>query len=233
MSENYLVLAAAGLGLRLNEPVPKALVKVKNKPIFIRSLDVLLSSTKWSKIVIAVPKGWSKEFETSLEKFYSGIDASLVIGGETRQESVYRCLEFLEGEGVRANANVIIHDAARCLVSKETILSVLEKLKEVNAVTVVSKVVDTVVKINCGVVKEVVDREQLGNVQTPQAFKFGIILKAHKKARKEKVVFTDDATLVSWIGEDVYVVYGNRWNLKVTEKEDLRLLHTLLIANSD
>ena len=149
-----------------------------------------------------------------LEHIFKGENIKLIEGGKTRQESVFNALRAADNPDF-----VLIHDGARPLVEKEDIKKVIEKTIEKGAAILAVKTVDTVKKVDeDGEIVETIDRSNLYNVQTPQGFRYDLILEAHKKYEGEN--FTDDAGMVEKTGGAVFVVEGNYNNFKITTPED-------------
>lgn len=142
----------------------------------------------------------------------------VIVGGLARQESVYALLKSCSAD------TVLIHDAARPFLSKQLIRQCLEAVAGYQAVTVVKALADTLISKAKG---EVVDRSQLLAVQTPQAFKRELIVKAHEHALEQQFEATDDAALVRFLGHEVQVLEGNAWLNKITTAEDYTIAKVL------
>lgn len=163
------------------------------------------------------------------EKFYSAVAgefggrlAAAVLGGRTRQESVFRGLESLaDGNFDR----VLIHDAARPFVSREVIDGVLAGLEAHEGAVAAVPVADTLKKAGEGLrIAATVEREGLWRAQTPQGFHFAAILEAHRRAAdNQHMEFTDDAAIAEWAGLGVVLSAGANLNDKITTAEDLRM----------
>ena len=138
----------------------------------------------------------------------------IVLGGNTRQESVYKGLQFVDTEFV------IIHDGARPLIDNKTINSVMLEVERHNAVSVMTKTTDTIKEVDeTGKIIRTIDRSYLFNTQTPQAFRTAVIKEAHEKLKDKN--YTDDASLLEELGIPVYSVIGEYTNIKITTKSDL------------
>ncbi|MBQ6516062.1 2-C-methyl-D-erythritol 4-phosphate cytidylyltransferase [bacterium] len=145
----------------------------------------------------------------------------IIKGGETRQASVYNGLQECTGD------YVLIHDGARPLISKDVIKKTMEEVKNKNALTVAVKTVDTIKKADkTGKIISTIDRSDLYNIQTPQAFKTTLIKEAHEKLKGKS--FTDDAGMLEHLGFDVYVIEGEYKNIKLTTTYDLNYIKTFI-----
>jgi len=140
-------------------------------------------------------------------------------GGATRQASVHSGLEALAGE---APDIVLIHDAARPFVSQDVISRAIEAAKRTGAAIPVIAVADTIKLVDgAGNVEATPERARLRIAQTPQAFRFDVILDAHRRAAREgRSDFTDDAALAEWAGLTVATFEGDVANMKMTTPED-------------
>lgn len=144
-----------------------------------------------------------------------------VIGGVSRQGSVYNGLHALKAEAVDF---VLVHDGVRPFVSDETIDRVILGLKEHNAILPALAVVDTIKRVvpqngDYPIIKETVDRSVLWSAQTPQGFHYDDLLKAHNEVAAD--TFTDDCAVMESVGHDVRIVEGNGGNMKITTADDI------------
>ncbi len=190
----------------------KLLEVLANKPVIMHSIDLFSQMEEIEEIIIPASLGLIPILE-NMTKEYKNI--KIIQGGKNRQESVYNALSAIEECDF-----VLIHDAARPLIKKETILKTIEQVKEQKAVTVAVKTIDTikVVDEDLKIIKTL-KRDNLWNIQTPQAFEYKLILKAHEDLKGES--FTDDAGLIEFLGGSVFIVEGEYSNFKITTIEDL------------
>ncbi|MCS7069010.1 MAG: 2-C-methyl-D-erythritol 4-phosphate cytidylyltransferase [Meiothermus sp.] len=202
-----VLLPAAGSGERIGRG-PKAFLEVGGKTL----LDWALEGFAWAdERVVALPP------ERSLET--PGIKT--VLGGQTRQQSVFNLVQAATGE------IVLVHDVARPFVVRAAVERLLEAVRTSGAATLAVPVPDTLVQEASGEYGAVIPREHHRLVQTPQGFRRELLWKAHLKARAEGQEFTDDAQLVRWLGHPVALVEGDRRMFKITYPEDLLLAEGL------
>lgn len=210
------LILAAGAGRRLAAGRPKALVRLAGRPMLEWSLAALSAAPAIERIVLALPAGVAAP---------AGLSA--VEGGASRSESVRAALGAA-GPG----DPVLVHDAARPLVSVELIERVLEALAEradADAAIAALPVTDTIKRVGEGaVVEETLERSRLWAVQTPQVFRRAALEGALAAPAAELTRATDDAWLVERAGGRVIVVAGSEENLKVTSARDLRVAEGLL-----
>lgn len=225
------IIVAAGSGERLGASGPKALVPVAGRTILARAITRLLGGTsRFDELVVTFPSGYRKEFEDVLRE--SDLRCRLVEGGETRQASVRRALEYVTDSCNPAPIDrILIHDAARCFVRPEFVDRVLEAVRETGAATLGMPVTDTLQRADeQGLrITQSVSREHLWRMQTPQVFEYRHIVRAHQDVHQ---VATDDSTLVSSFCP-VTLVAGDETNLKITVPLDLKLLEMLEITTSE
>jgi 2-C-methyl-D-erythritol 4-phosphate cytidylyltransferase len=196
------IIPAAGAGERLGADVPKAFAVLGGRPMVEWSLDVLRAVC--DRVVVAVPPDRAEP-------------PDFVAGGATRSESVRSALAAAEEASV-----VVVHDAARPLVTVDLVRRCIDALDGVDGVIAAVPVNDTVKEVEDGHVLRTPDRRRLWAAQTPQVFRADVLRRA---AGAEG---TDDASLVEAIGGRVRVVEGAPENFKVTTPLDVRVAEMLL-----
>lgn len=219
-------MPAAGSGVRLGANRPKALIEIAGSALFVHALKPFIECRELTETIIAAPAGYEDEFRRIVEREFPQKAIRVVTGGATRQESVSRALREL------TNDAVLIHDAARVLVTPDLIRRVLNALRD-NVVAVVPgiPIADTVKRFagDPAVVTETVDRRQLTAVQTPQAILYKIAVDAYRRAEVSGYLGTDDVSLVEHFqAGTVRLVEGDSRNFKITTREDLERARTLL-----
>jgi 2-C-methyl-D-erythritol 4-phosphate cytidylyltransferase len=216
------VLAAAGAGERLGVDRPKAFAALGGRPLLAESLDRLDRCPWVDAIVVAAPAGWEEPAILLSEELATSKVVSCVTGGATRAESVRNALANVPEEALV----VLVHDAARPLVSDEIVERVLGPLSEgYDGVVPALPVPDTLKRVADGRVEETVAREELVGAQTPQAFLAPVLRRAFEGDLSGA---TDCASLVELAGGSVAVVEGDPRLLKVTTAGDLALVEALL-----
>ena len=224
----WAVLAAAGRGERLggSGDRPKAFAPLRGRPLLAESLERLEASGWIESIVVVAPPGWEEPVILLAEELGCGKVVASVAGGETRADSVLIGV----GEVAADAAVIVVHDAARPLVSDEVVERVVTPLSQGwdGAVPGLA-VVDTVKRVGAdGVVVETLPRGELVAVQTPQAFVADVLRRA--LASVSASTATDCASLVEAQGGRVRVVEGDPRLLKVTTPEHLALVESWLAA---
>jgi 2-C-methyl-D-erythritol 4-phosphate cytidylyltransferase len=218
------IVLAAGRGLRFKNRTHKPLVKIGSRPVLIYSLATLNSSPLINSIIVVAAAQNLKKITSLLKQYRINKALKVISGGERRQDSLGRGLAALEGKPDL----VLIHDAARPFLDEGMISRSVKEAAGCGAAVAgvpVKATIKTVVRRSSSVVRETLDRDKLWEVQTPQVFKTGLILKAYKKFSGLNV--TDDAMLVEKSGAMVRLVRGSYRNIKITTPEDLALAKSL------
>jgi len=204
----------------MNAEIPKQFLLLKEKPLLMHSVEQFHLACPGILMVIVLPKKFIKEWERLCKKYRFGIQHSLAEGGETRFHSVKNGLGQISEDGL-----VAIHDAARPLVSKNLIISCFEFAEKYgNAIPVIN--FSESLRIVDGNLSQVVNREKLRIVQTPQCFRLALLKSAYRQEYQS--AFTDDATVLGYTGEPINLVEGEKTNLKITVPEDLIIAEALL-----
>lgn len=219
------LIVGAGEGRRMGATLRKQFTKVAGKPVIAYTLEMFENSDLIDHIVAVVPRDsvdWVRE--EVVEAYGFRKIRAVVHGGETRQESVVNGLKALKDK----TQIVVIHDAVRPLVSEMLIRRVIDAARKTGAAITAVPARDTVKQVESGQIVGTLDRRLLWFAQTPQSFRYDIILDAHRRAAEERVEATDDASLVEKYGAKVTVAVGSYSNLKITSPEDMPLFEYFL-----
>jgi 2-C-methyl-D-erythritol 4-phosphate cytidylyltransferase len=206
------LIVAAGRGERLGSDGPKAFVRLGGRPMVEWSVEVLAEVC--DQIVVALPPG-----------VHAPAGTTGVVGGAQRSLSVREALRASSGE------RVLVHDAARPLLTVELAQACLDALdaRDLDAAIAAAPVTDTIKEAGDGlVVSRTLDRSRLWSVQTPQAFRRPALERALDQPDEVVCAATDDAALVEALGGRVGIVEAPRENLKVTTPLDMALAERLL-----
>ncbi|MCW3103226.1 MAG: 2-C-methyl-D-erythritol 4-phosphate cytidylyltransferase [Bacteroidetes bacterium] len=218
--KKYIIIVAGGSGTRMNSAVPKQFMELKGKPVLMHTVEKFTNTFPDAKIIIVLPESLNAEWKALCTKHNFSIAHELAAGGETRYHSVKNGLALVPDACL-----VGIHDAARPLVSKDTILRAFETAEKWGNATPVVPVSDSLRSVR-GKENTAVDRSHYSIVQTPQCFHSDLLRKAFLKEYKPE--FTDDATVLEAFGEKINLVEGNRENIKITTPQDLLLAEALM-----
>lgn len=226
--KKYVIIPAAGSGTRLGTEVPKQFLKVNNKYILNYSLETFNNHSGIDKILVVTSKDYIELVKDIVAKNTYNKVVDIIEGGKERQDSVFNALKYLKQEASDDDI-VLIHDAARPLISNELISNVIQNTLVNSASIVAIKAKDTVINVKEKVINGFLDRNIIYLAQTPQAFKFGIIFDCFIKSYAENMYFTDESTMLNYFGYDVYITDGSLFNFKITTKEDLELFQNIMV----
>lgn len=222
MEKLVAIVLMAGLSERFGGPTNKQLSLLKGKPVFEYSIETFANSKHIKNLVIVINKNNEEKIREFIKE--KAINATITYGGKTRQESVVNGLNSLS---LSENDIVIIHDGARPLVTEKDIENVAKEAKKYGASSTYVESIDTVSTISKNSeVKQFIERKTVALIQTPQAFKYGILVNAHKLAKNNDA--TDDCTLILNAKGKVKLVYGGNRLHKITTKEDILYLEGFL-----
>ena len=222
--KTYAIIPAGGKGIRSGLSAPKQYLKFAGKELIAYTIDIFQKNVLVDEITISSESIYFKLLWDIKEKYKFTKVKQIVEGGNERQDSVYNALISLPAE---EEDLVIVHDAARPLLSRDILTEAIKTAKLKGSALVCLKVNDTLVKA-VEVVDYYVNREDVYYVQTPQIFKFIDLLNAMKNAYEENFYGTDESMLIKKMNHDIYIVEGSLFNFKVTTKSDIELLEKLL-----
>ncbi len=216
------IIVAAGSGTRM-AGADKLFTEVAGQPLLAHAIAPFQECASIERIVLVMAPLNLKRGRDLVERYGFTKATALVKGGERRQDSVRLGLEALGGCDY-----VAVHDGARPLVTPELIARGLEAARETGAAAPALPIADTVKEAGPnGIVLRTLDRSRLWAVQTPQVFRYELLLRAHREITAD---VTDDAAMVESLGEPVRLFEGSRANIKVTTVEDLTLIKALTAA---
>jgi 2-C-methyl-D-erythritol 4-phosphate cytidylyltransferase/2-C-methyl-D-erythritol 2,4-cyclodiphosphate synthase len=219
-----LIVVAAGRGARLGAATPKQYLDCAGKPLLCHALEALASTHDYSAATVVIHPDDRAAYEAALA-FLSPTAAACfgppALGGASRQQSV---LAGLEAQSAAAPDLVLIHDGVRVFPSRALIARAIEAAERTGAALPATPLRDTIKHVDeAGRILASPDRASLRAVQTPQTFRFDLILAAHRRAAREGVAdLTDDGAVAAWAGHPTYVFDGDPENAKVTTLQDLR-----------
>jgi 2-C-methyl-D-erythritol 4-phosphate cytidylyltransferase len=214
--QSLAILVAAGRGERMGQDRPKAFLELAGQALVLRSARVFDEAPSVGGIVAVVPEAEVAAARALLAPVRKLL--AVVPGGERRQDSV---LEGLKQAPEGFDGIVLVHDAARPLVDVALVEAVAREAEGAGAALPVLPVVDTVKRVRDGLVVETLDRGELGAAQTPQGFRYALLVEAYEAAFRDRLTLTDEAMAVERLGAPVRSVAGSPRNRKITTLDDL------------
>ena len=225
------VVLGGGVGTRFGAALPKQLLTLDGRTLVEHCVAAFAAAPGIDEIVLVMPLAYHEE-----SKRLVGDQVNAIIeGGVTRSDSVRSALAHISARHDPAATGVLIHDAARPLVSQRIIADCLRALEDHNAIGTAVPTSDTILTVKDGVIAHVPPRETLYRAQTPQCFHLDTIIKAHALAAADPAFQpTDDCGVVLRYlpATPVHVIPGSEDNIKVTHPADLEIAEALLRLRS-
>lgn len=225
MNKNYAIIVAAGKGKRMETDINKQFLNIKDKPVIYYALSTFANSKLIDGIIIVCAENEIEYCKNEIvEKYKIGKVLKIVAGGKERQDSVHNGLNAIDNCEI-----VLIHDGARPFVNDRIIEEGIKYAREYGACAcgVVPK--DTIkIRDTKGFSTHTLNRNELFSVQTPQCFKYDIILECHRKLNQDKMNVTDDTAVINYYGNSVYLYEGSYDNIKITTPEDLYIAERIV-----
>jgi len=220
---NSVVIPAAGRSTRMGDAINKQFLKLFDKEVIAYTINIFYKNPLIDEIILVVNAKDQEDFNNLINKYdFAGV--KIVMGGNSRSASVYNGLMKVSKKAEK----VLIHDGARPFLKSKYIKEIIEKLDHDSSVVMAVKTKDTIKRVGEGYIKETLNRSQLINVQTPQAFKYDVILEAYEWAMEHKIHATDDSAFVEALGYKTAVVLGDYNNIKMTTIEDIKFGEAIL-----
>lgn len=222
-----VIVAAGGSGTRMNGSIPKQFLKLNKKPVLIHTLENFEKCSIIDEILLVVPRAEMAESRSLIDEWKIRKIKEVIPGGKTRQHSVWNGLRRLS----KNCEIVIIHDGVRPFVSDDLIKNTVKSAVKFGAAITAIPIYDTVKRVKNREIEKTLDRSKLWRVQTPQAFRKDLLIKAYKYARENKITATDDSALIESSGQRIRVVKGEDINIKITSPADMMLAELIIKRN--
>lgn len=220
--KKFAVIVAGGMGQRMGNEIPKQFLLLRGKPVLWYSINTFLLAYEDMQVILVLPL---VHLESGIElrnSFANKDRIQIISGGVTRFHSVQNGLKAIKDKSV-----VFVHDAVRCLVSKDLIRSCYEQSIEKGSAVPAVAASDSIRIADADSEKNVVaDRDNIRMVQTPQTFMSEIILPAFEQEFNH--AFTDEATVVEASGKEIFLIEGEYNNIKITRPIDLLIAEKIL-----
>ncbi|MDR2779450.1 MAG: 2-C-methyl-D-erythritol 4-phosphate cytidylyltransferase [Puniceicoccales bacterium] len=216
----YAILLASGIGERTGSDLPKQFLKISGRTILEHSIEVFERNGSIDEIIVVINGQYVDFCQKILDQNSFKKIGKILVGGKTRQKSSHIGISSI----VEDEAKVLIHDAVRPLISDQIINDCVAALDKHDAIDVAIPTADTIIRVNNDmIVEDILPRQFLMRGQTPQAFKLGIIKRAHSLAiESSNLKFTDDCGLVKMFNlAEIHIIKGEESNIKITYPIDL------------
>ncbi len=224
-SSIHLLIPAAGSGRRMGADRNKVLLDLLGQPILAWTLQAAAQSDSVGWIGLVGQAIDRPDLEAIVAKLQLAKPVDFILGGSTRQESVYNGLQALPAEATR----VLIHDGARCLATPALFDRCTVALDHSPGLIAAVPVKDTIKQVDANQrVIATPNRDHLWAAQTPQGFDVALLKQAHQQGLEQGWIVTDDAALFEQCDLPVQVVPGEETNLKVTTPVDLAIAAFIL-----
>jgi 2-C-methyl-D-erythritol 4-phosphate cytidylyltransferase len=225
MNDICAIIVAGGKGKRMGAGINKQFLMLKDKPVLYYTLRVFSLNRLINSIILVSAKDEIDYCRKEIIKKYD-IDKviNVVAGGKERQESVYNGLCAAKGSRI-----VLIHDGARPFIDDRMIEEGIKYAEMYGACSCGVSPKDTIKVRNSNCFSQgTLDRESLFCIQTPQCFKYDLIMECHRRIKEEEISVTDDTMVVERYNNSIYLYDGSYNNIKITTPEDMAMAKAIL-----
>ncbi|KPH75917.1 MULTISPECIES: IspD/TarI family cytidylyltransferase [Oceanobacillus] len=234
----YAGILAGGKGTRMgNVPMPKQFLLLNEKPIIVHTVEKFILNNNFEKIIIATPKEWVNHTNDILKKYNIDLPKVEVIeGGSDRNGTIMNICSFIEeANGLNEEDIVVTHDAVRPFLTHRIIQDNIDQGLKYKAVDTVISAIDTIVESEDGnFISHIPRRDFMYQGQTPQTFNILKLQELYNQlAEHEKEILTDACKIFSIKGEEVKLVEGEIFNIKVTTPYDLKVANGIIKGSLD
>ncbi|EDO1099433.1 D-ribitol-5-phosphate cytidylyltransferase, partial [Listeria monocytogenes] len=220
-----------------NVSMPKQFLPLNGKPIIVHTVEKFILNTRFDKILISSPKEWMNHAEDNIKKYISDDRIVVIEGGEDRNETIMNGIRFVEKTyGLTDDDIIVTHDAVRPFLTHRIIEENIDAALETGAVDTVIEALDTIVESsNHEVITDIPVRDHMYQGQTPQSFNMKKVFNHYQNLTPEKKqILTDACKICLLAGDDVKLVKGEIFNIKITTPYDLKVANAIIqerIAN--
>ena len=234
----YGEILAGGSGTRMgNTDMPKQFLMLGEKPIIIHTIEQFMINPKFYKILVCCPREWISYAKDLLNKYEIDKDrVELVAGGDSRNETIMNGCKYIEETyGLNDDDVIVTHDAVRPFVNQRILDDNIKAVKKYGAVDTVINATDTIVYSKDGkVITEIPVRSECFQGQTPQSFNIKKLMEVYGSlTKKEKEILTDACKIFSIKNEQVALVQGEVYNVKITMQYDLKIANAILMGANE
>lgn len=230
----YGVILAGGIGSRMgNVEKPKQYLMVGSKPIIIHTIEKFCVHDQFEKLIVLSPKAWIETTKSMIHQYLGNKDGRIVVleGGDTRNETIMNSIRYIEEtDGLDEDTLIVTHDSVRPFLTYRIIEENIKYGLEYGAADTVIKATDTIVYSKDGkLITDIPNRANMYQGQTPQTFKAKKLKELYYSlSEEEKTILTDAAKIFVLKGEQVFMVEGEVFNIKITYPYDLQVANAFL-----
>lgn len=228
---NIAVILAGGSGKRFGSPTPKQFLTLAGKAVIEHSIDTFCQHPAIDEVAVVVHPDYRDTMQVLSDRRGWDKMKRIIDGGAERYESSLNAIRAYNA--YPDDTRLLLHDAARPLLSAETIGRVITALENHDAVGVGLPSTDTVWEVENGCIDRIPERRKMWRAQTPQAFRLSALSQAYEHALKDPLfAATDDCGVLKRYMPltDIFVVEGDERNIKITTAGDLKLAEALIAS---
>ncbi|MCI5944183.1 MAG: 2-C-methyl-D-erythritol 4-phosphate cytidylyltransferase [Eubacterium sp.] len=227
------VILAGGVGSRMgNMEKPKQFLEIGNKPIIIHTIEKFYANSRFEKLIVLCPSQWVNHTRNMIRRYLNDTERIVVTeGGSTRNETIMNSIRYIEKEyGLEDDTVIVTHDSVRPFVTYRILEDNIESALQYDACDTVIPATDTIVESNShSIISNIPDRSIMYQGQTPQSFKAKKLKELYEGlTEEEKEILTDACKIFVMKGQEVHLVEGEVFNIKITYPYDLRVAETLI-----
>lgn len=227
------VILAGGIGSRMgNAEKPKQFIKIGDKPVIVHTIEKFFVHDAFERLLVLCPKQWVEHTKNLVKQYMGGTERIVVLqGGPTRNETIMNSIRYIEENyGLDDDTLLVTHDSVRPFLTHRIIEENIQYGQQYGAVDTVIAATDTIVASEDGdVISSVPDRSQMYQGQTPQTFNAKKLKELYYSlSEEEKNILTDASKIFVIKGEQVHLVKGEVFNIKITYPYDLRVAESLI-----
>ena len=226
MSTHFVIIVAAGTGSRIGGNLPKQFLLLQERPILMHTMEKFANSSCKPQIILVLSEQMIEYWKEICQNYHFNIPHHITIGGKSRFQSVKNGIEFIRNsQTLTADSKIAVHDAARPLVSSELIDNLFLACQKDRPAVIPAVQSSNSVRLGNQENSHAVDRQTVWLVQTPQLFMADLLVEAYKQPEED--YFTDDASVVEKLSNNLFLLPGEHQNLKITFEEDLAIAQLL------
>ena len=227
------VILAGGVGSRMgNMEKPKQFLEIVNKPIIIHTIEKFYANSRFEKLIVLCPSQWVNHTRNMIRRYLNDTERIVVTeGGSTRNETIMNSIRYIEKEyGLEDDTVIVTHDSVRPFVTYRILEDNIESALQYDACDTVIPATDTIVESNShSIISNIPDRSIMYQGQTPQSFMAKKLKELYEGlTEEEKEILTDACKIFVMKGQEVHLVEGEVFNIKITYPYDLRVAKTLI-----